>query len=353
MADAGLLWTDSAAGLTIRRSDTPTTAVLDLLERTVWGSRDTRYRIRDVAAKLARLTGPDFLTLEKSGTLAAVCVLNRRATRLLDRAADSAHFVMLATEPALAGQGFAGLLAGWAGDYLRRRLGQPGVAYAYIEATTEYSIRISNRIGPTLEAAMPLTVFSRLLPRDDDRVERLASGDAAEVTARLDALYRGHLFADFDASLIPADYHVLRDPKGIAAGVQAEPLSWSVESLPGATGWLIARLLPRLPLLRRCLNPADLRFLRFGNILAEPGRETEALRLMEAVLARHRVKLGLILTDTRSPVGQRILAAGRMGLLNGAVNGSTRVVAGFKGLGAAEIARLSECPVLMSPLDVF
>jgi hypothetical protein len=357
MAEAEPVWSDPAARLALLRSEAPSAAVVDLLERTVWGSGDTRYRILDVAAKLARLTGPNYLTLEKDGQLAAVCVINRRDTRLLDRTVDSAHFVMLATEPALAGQGLAGLLAEQVSQFLRERLRSPGAAYAYIEETTEYSLRISNRIGPAIEAAMPLTVFSRLWPRDDRRAGPLTAGEtdgeAAEVTARLTALYRRHLFADFADSLNPDEYHVLRAQGAIVAGVQAEPLRWSVESLPGAIGWLLLRFLQRLPLPRRLLNPADLRFVRFGNILAEPGREADAVRLMEAVLARHRVRLGLVLIDARSLVGQHLRRAGPMGLIGRAVSGSTRVVADFKGLDDTEIAGLRQAPILMSPLDVF
>lgn len=353
MAEPEPLWSDPGAGLAIRLTRHSTPEVLDLLERTVWGSGGTRYRIMGVAAKLGRLTGPLYLSLEKRGRLAAVCVLNRRRTRLLERSADSAHFVMLATEPAFGGQGLASLLAEQAGQFLRRELDAPGAAYAYIEATTDYSVRISNRIGPAVEASLPLTVFSRLRPRADRRAGPLDADDVAQVVQRLSALYQGHLFADFEESLVPGDYHVLRDGAAIVAGVQAEPLTWSVQSLPGVTGGLIIGLLPRLPLLNRVLDPSALHFLRFGNLLAEPGREGALVRLMEAVLARHRVPLGLILLDARSPVYRRLRACGGMGLLARAVDGTTKAVADFKGLSDAEILRMAECPMLMSPLDVF
>ena len=110
MSEGELLW-HGDAGLEIRLSHEPTPAVLDLLERTVWGSRRLRYRIRGVAGKLARMVGPHFLTLERGGDLLAVCVLNRRESRLLGAPVDSFHFAIIATEPAMAGQGHAGVLA--------------------------------------------------------------------------------------------------------------------------------------------------------------------------------------------------------------------------------------------------
>jgi hypothetical protein len=312
-----------------------------------------RYRIRDVEAKLSRLGGPHYLTLERNGDLAAVCVLNRRMTRLLGAPVDTFHFAMIATEPAFSGQKFASLLAEHAGMLCRERLGTPGAAYAYIESTTDYSIRISDRLGSSLEAMLPLLVFSRFRPSDDYRVGLLKDGEAKGVVQRLSALYEGHVLDDFDDSVIPGEFHVLREGGEIVAGVQAEVLNWSVESLPGVVGWLIVELFPRLPLLRRLLDPADLRFLRLGNLLVEPGHEAHLIQLMNAMLARHKVPLGLVMLDARSPVYRMIRAHGQLGLLSHAVGGAAKAVADFKGVSEADITRIRACPMLMSPLDVF
>ena len=74
---------DRSANLEIRLSDGPTAEIIDLLKRTVWGSRNLRYRILDVEAKLEQLVGPHYLRLEIDNRLASVCVLNRRPSRLL------------------------------------------------------------------------------------------------------------------------------------------------------------------------------------------------------------------------------------------------------------------------------
>jgi GNAT superfamily N-acetyltransferase len=348
-----LLWSDAAEKLEIHLSRALSPEVLGLLERTVWGNRDLRYRIRGLKGKLGRMTGPHFLTLERGGGLLAVCVLNRRESRLLGAPIDTFHFAMIATDPAEAGQGHARLLAEQAAELCRQRLDARGAAFAYIESTTEFSIRISNHLGPSFEARLPLTLFSRLWPRNDPRAEPLDEAEAAEVLGRLQALYTDHLFADFELSLNPAEYHVLREDGRIVAGAQVEMLNWSVESLPGAVGGLIVCLLPHLPLVRQILNPRDVRVLRFANLLVEQGCEAHLLRLMEAMLARNGVRLGLIMLDERSPPCQRIRAHGRLGLLGKAVDGAAAVVADFKGFSEEELARIRAQPMLMSPLDVF
>jgi len=346
-------WEDPSRGLTIRLARTVPPAAVALLERTVWGGRRMRYRIRDLGHKLARFTDPHALTLEAGGELAAVCVVNRRRARLGGRPLDTFHFAMIATDPAHWDKDFAGLLAREAARLCRETLGERGAAYAYIEEGTEYSLRISQSLGRSYESALPLTVFSRLAPRPDPAAGPLREADAAEVIDRLGRLYDGHLFPDFADSVIRSEYEVLNENGRIAAGAQAEPLRWSIESMPGIAGWAVLRLLPLLPLFRRWLDPADLHFLRFGNLLCEAGREGALIRLMESMLARHRVPLGLVMLDARSPVYRRLRSHGRLGLLQHAVSGKAKVVADFQGLTADEIAGLQTMPMLMSPLDVF
>lgn len=352
MADTRI-WSDAGQDLTICLSHGASPEVISLLERTTWGSRNLRYRIRGVAAKLARLNDPYVFRMEKRGQLAAVCILNRRTVQLLGVPYDSMHFVMIATDPALEGQGLAGLLSVHIRRYLERHLDAPAVAYAYIEATTDYSLRISNRVGHSLEAVMPLTVFSRLWPKDDETVRPISDGEVEEIAARLYRLYEGHGFADFDDSLKRDEYFVLRHQGRIVAGAQAEALHWSVVEMPGWRGAFLVKVLPWIPLLGRMLPLQDFRFLRFGNLLVEPGHEAHLVRLLETLLARHNTRVGLIMMDRRSPVLGRIRAFGRLGPLQRALEGATKAVADFKGVSEDDIARIAARPMLLSPRDVF
>jgi GNAT superfamily N-acetyltransferase len=350
---ATTLWADTRDALSVeleRRLDPPVT---ELLENTVWGSRDLRYRIIGVAEKLARLTDPYIFTLRADDALAAACVLDRKPVTLLSTRYDSVHFVMIATSAAHRGKGFAGLLVEHIRGYLEENLGSPAIAYAYIEATTEFSLRISDRVGHVIEADMPINVFSRLRPRTSDDVVLIRQAEIAGIGDRLSRLYQGHGFADFEQSLDPSAYFVRRRGDEIVAGAQVESMHWSVVELPGWRGEFLVRVLPALPLMNRLLPLSDLVFLRVGNLLVEPGRENEFVDLLEAVLALHGARIALLVMDERSPVLRRIRMHGRLGLLNHALSGATRLVADFKGVHEDDIARIAELPLLMSPRDVF
>ena len=260
---------------------------------------------------------------------------------------------MAATAPELRGRGLAGLTAARLRAWCEAELDRPGFAFAYVEAETALSLLISDDIGHALEAELPLSLFARLRPRRDARVEPAAEADRAELLQRLDALHSDHEFADFEESLTPADCLVLRDGGRIAAAVQTELLRWSVVSLPGVAGGGLLRLMRALPAGLRPLDPADLRVVRFGAVLAEPGDEAALSTLMEDALARHEARLGLLMMDRRSPVLGRVLAQGRRGALACLLRGSARLRADFVGVSEEDLARLRSRPALVSPADVF
>ncbi|WP_138466574.1 hypothetical protein [Poseidonocella sp. HB161398] len=353
MTGAEPLWADPAGGAAVICEPAPSAQTLALLAATEWGSGATRYRIPGIAEKLARLRDPAFFVHREDGTDIAVMVLDRCRKRIAGEWVPGFHFVMAATRPDRQGEGIAGRLAELVRAACEAELPGAGFGFAYVEAGTAFSLRISDRIGHALEAEFPLVLFSRLHPRPDPAVRPLAPGEAAEVTARLEALYAGHELTDFPLSLRPQDYLVaLRDGR-IAAGLQAEVLRWSVTAMPGAAGWLLLRALPRVPVLRRALDLSDLPVLRFGNILAEPGREADVLAVAGTALARAGAKVGLILMDRRSPVLGRLLRHGRRGLLSRAMAGSAVLRLDVAGMAPGQIRRLEAGPLHASAADVF
>lgn len=353
MTKAQLISSDDGTATRILLERRVSGPALELLTQTVWGSRDMKYRITDVASKLELLRDPHVFTLWQGGALATVCVLDRCSKTVLGRPCDCFHFAMIATAPGSRQKGLASRLATEIQRFCRETLGQPGMGFAYIEGSTEFSLQISERLGYTLDAELPLTLFSRLFPSDDPRVGRMTQGERGEVLGRLETLYSGEELTDFDLSLKSDACFVLREGDRVLASVQVEMLSWSVVSLPGIKGRLLLSLLPHVPVLNRKLDPRHLRFLRFGNILCEEGYEDALQGLLEAVLARQNAAMGLILMDRRSAVLGRILSKLRLGPLKNALTGSVRLHADFTGLSREEVARLAQRPVLMSPADVF
>jgi len=352
MADATTLWADDTSQRVVKLAREPSPQVIRLLERTVWGGRGLLYEIRGIDAKLRRMSDPHVFSIEMEGRLASVCILNRKTALVLGTEYDAFHFVMVATDDAERGKGLASLLGTHVRRFCEDAFREPGVGYGYIEASTEYSLRLSNRIGHTVERFVPLTVFSRFLPRDDPGVRPMLESEAEVVRDNLYDLYRGHSLLDFDTSLRPEEYFVLSRDGRIVAGAQAEILHWSVVRMPGWAGRFIVGGLPHIPGLRNLLDVSDLNFLRFGNLFVRPGDEAQLVTLLEALLARNGLRIGLIVMDQRSPVFEGIKAYGKFGLLNAAFRGTTKVVADFRGVTEDEITAIRARPVLVSAGDV-
>jgi hypothetical protein len=352
MPDPAAIWSDATRNLAIRLQHKLDPGIESLLGRTVWGNRDLRYTIKNVGSKLERLCDPYFFSLTQDGELVAVCILNRRTTQVLGRPYDSCHFVMLATDDRAKGRGFAGLLSEQIRRYLERELRSPAVAYAYIEAGTDYSLRISSKVGHRFSSHLFLTLFSRFRPRDDEHIQSINEDDVGSVVRSLYDLYEDHVFLDFDQSLLAHEYYVLSREGEILAGAQAEVLSWSVSSMSGLVGWLALKVLPHIPWLGDLLPLHDFRLLRFGIIMVRSGYEAELPRLLEGLLARNDVRVGLILMDERSPVLRTVKRTGGLGPLNALFGRRAKVVADCKGATDEDIEKICCQPIVVSPLDV-
>lgn len=348
-----LLWSEEKSGRSITCSTDPSGQTVAILEDTVWGSRATRYKILGVSEKLARLRDPRFFVLSENGRELCVFVLDFCHKLLMGQSCGAWHFVMASTVADRQNEGLAGILIEHVRDYCVSTVGHPGFGFAYVETSTEFSLRLSEQIGYAVDAEIPLTLFSRLIPKADPSVTQLQPEETSGVIEQLEKLYQDHELSDFSDSLKCEEYLTLRDESGIVAGAQAEVLNWSVQSMPGLAGSFLLKVLPYLPILNRFLNLRDLRIVRFGNFLLPEGQEEALFKVMETALARNNAKVGLIMLDKRSPVLRKIRDHGRLGLLSGAMKGSAQLHIDVVGMDDTMLSRLSSQPLLVSAGDVF
>ena len=82
------------------------------------------------------------------------------------------------------------------------------------------------------------------------------------------------------------------------------------------------------------------------------GYEAAVFTLVEALLAREHLHAGVAFMDKRSPVYQRLAAAGKFGLLNAGLGATLHVIADFNAVPEEEIAELRRRPLCISPMDV-
>ncbi|MEJ2472194.1 MAG: hypothetical protein P8Y96_13940 [Desulfuromonadales bacterium] len=194
------LWKDETAQRVITRSDAPSDQTRALLRNTIWGSRALKYRIMDIDQKLRRLRDPSFMVLVEAGQELSVIVLDHCHKHVAGQICGVYHFVMASTRPERQNTGLAGFLLDHVREYCIATVGRPGLGFAYVEATTEFSLKLSDRIGSAVSADIPLTLFTRLMPHPDPNVGPLRPDEAPDVVGQLSDLYADHELLDFETS---------------------------------------------------------------------------------------------------------------------------------------------------------
>lgn len=348
-----MLWQNEQSGRVVTRSDAPSEATLELLRSTVWGSRSMKYQIPAIEEKLSRLRDPSFFVLSEHDRELCVFILDKCSKRLSGKTCSAFHFALASTVTDRQHEGLAGILIEHVRRFCISDVGNQGLGFAYVEATTEFSLRLSDQIGHSAETDIPLTLFTRLFPKSRPNVERMKHSERNVVLQDLERMYTEYELTDFSTSVRPEEFFLLRENGTVVAGVQVEILHWSMVSMPGAMGTFLIDVLPHIPGLKHILNPKDLRLARFSNVFFSDGYASHLCELLEECLFQHKAKVGLILLDGRSTLLNLIVKTGKMGFLSRAVNGSARMRIDALGMDEDMMSDLSNKPLLVSAADVF
>lgn len=345
------IWRDRERNLLLRAERVPSPAIIDLLGRTEWGTRDVKYMVRDIPRILDGISDPHYLLLETDGRLLAVVVASRKRVRAGGSVRDGLFISMIAVDRSASGAGYGKLLAAKAREFGRSLLGPEGIIYLYVETTNIASIRVHERVGYRRIGRFEARLFVRIFPRDDAGVSRALPADRPLIAREIERQYAGHALLDVEEALQSDGVFVLRDGGNIIAGAEVRPMHWSLRKLRGVGGALAMHVLPRLPLVRREYSPERFRFLEIGSVWSRPGHERALDRLLSALLNRSRVHVGMLFLDARSPARDMILASVSHGLLSGLALETAEVFADTVDWSAQDSARLADAPLVISPLD--
>jgi hypothetical protein len=338
----------------IERHSEPPAGFLELLERTIWGTGGVKYAMLDIAERLPKLGGGQFFALREDGALAGAYALEPRVLRVQGREVRGLYRSLLTVAPERGRRGLGARFASEVRRYALERAQGPLVLYGFMESENAAALALARAVGHEPWRAFSAAVFTRWSPRDDARVQPLGEGEAAELAGLLREAQRGHLAWDPEESLREAPCFVLREAGAIAAAAQVRLHRWRLDGLSGAAGFLVRRVMPILPGLRRFLDPDDLRFAFFGGLYAAPGQEKLLVRLLEALLARADLHAALMYLDPDGRPGAALLSGGGFGFLHAlGLRAGGQVMASTAGISpelAAEWRRLPVWPTIADDL---
>ncbi len=337
--------------LRIERYENPPPGFVDLLSRVIWGTGAVRYTMRDVPERVTEFAGSHFLALRERGSLVGTYILAPRTLRVAGHTIPAMYRTLLAVAPGCGRGGLGAILVREARRWMLEQAAGPFVTYGFVEAENAASLALAELAGHEPWGAFVAAPFTRWQPRDDRRIEQLGDpGDDASPGESLGA-GPGHVAFEGGPGHSTAPRFVLREAGEVVASARVVRHRWALHGLGGVSGFLARSVLPRMPGLRRLLDPDDLRFAFFGSVAVAPGYEPLLARLLEAVLARWNLYAGMVYLDPRGR-SHAALRQGGLGLLHGlGVRPRVHVMGSAVRLPAEVPAALREQPFMFHMAD--
>jgi hypothetical protein len=204
--------------------------------------------------------------------------------------------------------------------------GDKHIMYAFVESKNERSKNLVHQAGYEYIRSFLTVAFSRFSPKSDQRVIKLRVEERVKMKSLLQEYYRDYSFFSTEYSFFNDKYYVLKEGDEIIAGVSAIPSVYKVYDVPGVWGWVMMRVLPKIPYFRRLFRPGEFRYLVFDAIFCKQGREKLLGNLFETVCTAEGFNTGLTWLDDRSELFDKIRTDVKMGALNRMLNAKPGLV---------------------------
>ncbi|MGB8491183.1 MAG: hypothetical protein WCE64_09000 [Bacteroidales bacterium] len=228
------------------------------------------------------------------------------------------------------------------------------IVYAFVESMNERSKNLVHQAGFEYVRSFLTVAFSRFSPKENPGVSRITtSGEKSRITALLNSYYRNYSFYYSDFAFYDDKYYVLKEGNEIIAGALAIPSTYRLYDMPGIWGWILMKVLPRTPYLKRLFRPDEFRHLVFDAVYCRKGREKELAKLFESMCASEGYNTGLFWLDDRSDLFDALRSGVRMGALNRLLNAKPGLVyVRFLNLTEKEKERFYDVPSYITGFDV-
>jgi hypothetical protein len=226
------------------------------------------------------------------------------------------------------------------------------IMYAFVESMNERSKNLVNQAGYDYIRSFLTVAFSRFSPKANACVKKLSENDKPAMKKLLQSFYKDYSFFTDEYAFHSDQYYVFREGDEIIAGVCAIPTTYKVYDVPGVWGWIMMKVLPKIPYYKRLFSPGEFRYLVFDAIYCRKGRENILAHLFESVCAAEGFHTGLTWLDDRSELYDRIRTDVNMGALNRMLNAKPGLVyARFINLTEDEKNRFYDAPAYVSGFD--
>jgi hypothetical protein len=290
--------------------------VINLLKRTTYGTKGPKYQHTGQEVKLANLKSPIFFRLKnKEQTIGFYCLCERKV--MVEKEILIGYYGRyLVVDVHFQDNNYGALLKKLATKYLESNSQSPSILYSYIEENNTRSLNISKSLGFESISTLKTIIFSRLYPKESKNVHRLNHSEIPTILSKLESHNSTTILRTFENINYQDNYFVIKVNDVIVAGLQANPTRWKIKEMDGMSGKILLKILPRIPLLRRLINPEKYDFLAIEGIFIENDYEEYLYDLLEGVLHQFNMTSALIQLDSKSSLLKLLKERKNLGLLN-------------------------------------
>lgn len=146
-------------------------------------------------------------------------------------------------------------------------------------------------------------------------------------------------------------YYLRRINGEIVCGIQANPVHWKIKKLPGLSGKILLKFAPKIPRLKKLINPNNYQFLATEGIFWKKGFESEVSNLLEGILHETNHNSLLLWTDTQNLMLKKLPI--KWGFIQKIkADNLISIVAKCNGYSKQEIEAIKNAPKYLSGFDM-
>ncbi len=345
----------------VKRDTIPPQSVIDLLKNTLIGTNGTLYQLLDTAEKIHALHEPTFIYLERNGKVIANFTICKREITIGNDKAPSLYIRYFAFDSVFQGGNKKSIGNSGFHQYFKALFESSNtnpiapahekiMYWAFIDPENLRSFNMNEQFGFQTIGKFRTTAFSRVNPKKHN-VERASQKDYKTILESLNLFYSGYQLYSTIHLFEHNNYYIIRKNDEIVCGIQANPVHWKIKSLPGATGKIMLKYAPRIPRIKKLINPENHRFLATEGLFWKSGYENEVTQLLEGVLAETGHHSLLIWTDSNHDFLEELSI--KWGFIQRMKkDNEVHIVAKLNNYSAEEINALKSQPKYLSGFDM-
>ena len=298
---------------TLKIERSPSEQVIELLKANVIGTpgRSMVYKHKNVSEKIADTSNPFFANLSIRNRLYGTICLSKRNVCTFGKSHQAFYLRYFTFRESLRASNpnekssnssskirdEVALLMNGAGLDFDGYL----VLYAYVDSDNVRSRRLIEEFGFKKMGSFNVIPFSRFYPKINPEVQIVKKGQTDEISTLLKAYYKDEQLVFTDINPKKGNYFVMRSQGEIVCGVMATPDEWEIKELPGLSGKIMMRIVPKIPALGKLFQP-QYKFVFLESIYCKEGFHEKLALLLESVLAHYKLSSGTICLDPKSKI---------------------------------------------------